>query len=307
MIETQTRWKKHEKATVPQDGRTSKQIVNDERKNAFQRHAEKTNAAAIDEARSEQSPAQRLTRRGQQKNEGTRNKFGDKLQADVDPREKPLRETVWVESTRTERNGTGMPLDAVTRELRDEMKSDPRVSDRAAGRAPAEKATAQPTKPIATNDELVAYCNYVIATHPEVPLDESVRPGDSRWYQAVLTNVTNLKRAWYHLVKEKKVALNLAGLLTAFQACVDHHAFDYCRPRVRGEGAPLINIFDEVETPFAGESDELAVLRENIKSGRARVERMRNATSDEIEEIKKLRLMPFNELANSVGSKRFSR
>lgn len=299
MIETQTRWKRHEKKHVPTDDRTPKQISSDERKNVFQRHAEK--ATTVDDARSEMSRSQRMTSARERSSEASRNRFGDSQQAAVDPRDKPLRERVWGEPTNVQRGGTGRVLDPETQRLRDEMRNDPKVSDAAAGRALTEKP-ARLIKVIPTDEEIIAYCNFVIMSHPEVPLDESVRPGDARWYQAVLTNVTNLKRCWFWLVKQSKGGLDLPTLLTAYQVCVDNNCFDYCKPRVRGEGAPLINIVDEVEAPTAGESDELAVLRANIKAGRARTERMRNATPEEAAEIKRLKAMPFDQLRQVVGS-----
>jgi len=301
MSEFDTKWTRREKKVVPPDTRSGNEIIDQERMNKFQRRAAQQAAPLVsDDAAENQNRFERRASARQQQTEGTRNKFGDKLNERVDPREK-TGPTAGRRNAATEWFGEGKQTRAVderTTQLFEEMRQDPAVGDRAAYRKPTEKSAAQP-KTI-TNEEIIAYCNFVIMAHPEVPLDTEVHPGDARWYQAVLTNVTNLKRCWFYLVKGKKVALDLAGLLASFQVCVDQHCFDYAKPRIRGESQPLVNILNEVDPPTAGEPDDLAVLRANIKAGRARVERMRPATPEESQEIVAAKQKDFHTLAAEV-------
>lgn len=300
-----TKWKKFEQG-LPADSRTGSQVLADERRNAFDRHDARKNIAVSDDM-AEKNRFQRKAVERQRQTEGTRNRFGDPVTQTVDAREKfeptagkKTPETEW-RGKSVARSATGRPLDAELIELKKAADAERIEKMSPAARAklglpvPEKAARVKPTE-----EEIIAYCNFVIMAHPEVPLDSEAHPNDARWYQAVSTNVHNVKRCWFHLVKEKKVEVNLQGLLTAFQVCVDNNCFDYCKPRVRGENTPLINIIDDVDGPFAGESDELAVLRENIRASRARTERMRPATAGEAAEIIAARKKPFAELQKEI-------
>lgn len=299
-----SRWKKHEKKTAT-DTRSGSEIINRERQNVFQRAAENRNVEAIDDARASASPSQRMNQRGQKKTEGFRNRFGDSVDVVADPKDKMQKPAAW-NGDRVERTATGRPMSRDLRELRDEMRNDKKVSNRAAGRAPSDSKP-QVVRPAPTTEDIQAFVLYLAAAHPEWPIDERRGPNDgsaadARYREAIIVNATNLHRIWRTLKQRGVCDFDLAGLILSFDVAKEGNFLDDGKPRVRGFGnRQLINIADEPGPDPQQEDAAVQAVLGLVRSGRARLEKMRPATETEEAEIRNLRAMPFSELRKAAG------
>jgi hypothetical protein len=300
MIEAQTKWTRREKQLADPNPPSGSQIRADERKNGFQRHAESVAPVADDMALKNRFARKQTVQ--EQQTEGNRNRFGDKLGPVADPREK-LEPTTGKHTAANEwhgkpipRSSTGRPLDEETLRLKQAADTDRTKRVNAKERAKlglSENSQRKETSP----DDVLAYLFFLHNARPDIPMDETERPGDERWRNAIITNSWNIKRAWLHLKSQGLAELDLSGLLLAVKVCEENNAVDFCKSRVRGfADNTLVNIIDE--PPQASEEDKaLHEAMSQVRSGQARFSRMRPATQSEATERAELKNLPFSELA----------